>query len=161
MNTDSKNSSFPTSSSNPSGSSVTSSTGGGLSSGSSGMSSSTGGLSSGGSGASSGTGGMSSGGSGGYSSGASSSGSSGGSLSGGSNMSGGMNGGDGTVHRVAQAAHQYVDKLEQTLGSGGDRVMSMQQEYGEMASDYVKQKPLQSIGIAFAVGVVFSKLFMR
>jgi ElaB/YqjD/DUF883 family membrane-anchored ribosome-binding protein len=101
---------------------------------------------------------MSSGGSGGYSSGSSSSG---GSLSGGSSISGSTDTGEGTVHRVAQAAHQYVDKLEQTLGSSGDRVMSMQQEYGEMAREHVKTNPLQSIGIAFAVGVVFSKLFMR
>lgn len=132
MATDIKDSTFPTSSSTTSSSNPTSS----------GLSSSTGGLSSGGSG--------------GYSSGSSSSGS----LSGGSSMSGGTNS-DGTVHRVAQAAHQAVDKLEQTLGSSGDRVMSMQQEYGEMARDHVKAKPLQSIGIAFAAGVVFSKLFLR
>jgi ElaB/YqjD/DUF883 family membrane-anchored ribosome-binding protein len=125
--------------------------------GSGGSSSGGSGIGSGGS--SSGSSGMSSGGSGGYSSGSSSS-SSGGSLSGGSSMSGGMDS-EGTVHRVAQAAHQYVDKLEQTLGSSGDRVMSMQQEYGEMAREHVKTNPLQSIGIAFAVGVLFSKLFMR
>jgi ElaB/YqjD/DUF883 family membrane-anchored ribosome-binding protein len=68
---------------------------------------------------------------------------------------------DGTVKRVAQTAHQYVDKLEQTLGSSGAKVMSMQQEYGEMARDQVKANPLAAVGVAFAVGIVFSKLFMR
>ena len=39
----------------------------------------------------------------------------------------------GTVHRVAQKAHETVDRLEQTLGSSTDRMMSWQQEYGEQA----------------------------
>ena len=68
---------------------------------------------------------------------------------------------EGTVKKVAQVAHQYVDKLEQTLGSSGTKVMSMQQEYGDAARDQVKANPLAAVGIAFAVGIVFSKLFMR
>lgn len=106
------------------------------------------------------TGGLSSG-AGASSSGASLSGMSGGgsSYAGGSSTPG-MNA-DGTVHRVAQAAHQAVDKLEQTLGSSGSKVMSMQQEYGEMARDQVKANPLAAVGIAFGVGILFSKLFMR
>ena len=68
---------------------------------------------------------------------------------------------DGTMKRVAQKAHQAVDKIEQTLGTSSEKVMGWQQEYGEMAREQVKAKPLAAVGVAFAVGVVFSKLFMR
>ena len=71
----------------------------------------------------------------------------------------GLNG--STVHKVAQKAHEAVDKLEQTLGSSSEKVMSLQQEYGEMCREHVKANPLVSVAAAFAVGVVFSKLFMR
>lgn len=151
MNSDSKDSTFPTSTSNPSASLSSS----GLSSGAGGSSSSSGisgsSLSgSSGSGMSSSTGGMS----------GSSSGKSGSGMSSGGMSSSSMDS-EGTVHRVAQAAHQAVDKLEQTLGSSGTKVMSMQQEYGEVARDQVKANPLAAVGIAFVVGIVFSKLFMR
>ena len=68
---------------------------------------------------------------------------------------------DSKVSRVAQKAHQAVDKIEQSLGTGTEKVMGWQQEYGEIARDQVKAKPLAAVGVAFAVGVVFSKLFMR
>lgn len=81
------------------------------------------------------------------------------------NVSGGttsLNGttgtGNGTVHRVAQKAHQTVDKLEQTLGTGSERVMDWQQEYGEMAREQVKANPLTVVAGAFAVGFLFAKL---
>ena len=49
--------------------------------------------------------------------------------------SGGLNGSgnESTVRRVAQKAHEAVDRLEQTIGSSGEKVMGWQQEYGEMA----------------------------
>jgi ElaB/YqjD/DUF883 family membrane-anchored ribosome-binding protein len=65
------------------------------------------------------------------------------------------------VHRMAQAAHEAVDRLEQALGSGSERVMDWQQEYGEVARDRVRASPLAAVGIAFGVGVVLSRLFMR
>lgn len=81
------------------------------------------------------------------------------------NVSGGttsLNGttgtGNGTVHRVAQKAHQTVDKLEQTLGTGSERMMDWQQEYGEMAREQVKANPLTVVAGAFAVGFLFAKL---
>jgi len=67
----------------------------------------------------------------------------------------------GRVRKVAQAAHEAVDKLEQTLGSSTDKVMGLQQEYGDMAREQVRSNPLAAVGVAFAVGIVFSKLFMR
>ncbi len=68
---------------------------------------------------------------------------------------------EGTVHRVAQKAHEAVDRLEQSLGAGSERVMDWQQEYGDMAREQVRASPLAAIGIAFGVGIIFSKLFMR
>lgn len=79
---------------------------------------------------------------------------------GGSNA-GGMGGDSGRVHRVAQSAHEAVDRLEQSLSSGSDRMMGWQQEYGDMAREQVRDNPLAALGVAFAVGIVFSKLFMR
>lgn len=75
------------------------------------------------------------------------------------NLSPGLNG--GTVHKVAQKAHEAVDKIEQTLGTSSEKVMSLQQEYGEMCREQVKANPLVAVGAAFAAGIVFSKLFMR
>ncbi|MEO7547287.1 MAG: hypothetical protein ABIT82_02600 [Ramlibacter sp.] len=76
------------------------------------------------------------------------------------NPTAGLNGGN-TVHRVAQKAHEAVDKLESTVGTSAEKVLSLQQEYGDMCRDHVKANPLISIGAAFAAGVVFSKLFLR
>lgn len=81
-----------------------------------------------------------------------------------SSMSGtgttGLNGSatDGTVRRVAQKAHDAVDKLEQTLDSSSERVMGWQQEYGEMAREQVRSNPLAVVAGAFAVGWVLAKL---
>lgn len=72
-----------------------------------------------------------------------------------------LNGGDGTVRRVAQKAHEAVDKLEQTLGSSSEKVMGLHEEYSEVAREQVRANPLMAVGAAFAVGVIFSKLFMR
>jgi ElaB/YqjD/DUF883 family membrane-anchored ribosome-binding protein len=63
-----------------------------------------------------------------------------------------------TVQKVAQKAHQAVDKIEQTLGSGSQRVMGWQQEYGEMAREQVRANPLTVVAGAFAVGFLFAKL---
>jgi ElaB/YqjD/DUF883 family membrane-anchored ribosome-binding protein len=63
-----------------------------------------------------------------------------------------------TVHKVAQKAHEAVDKLEQTLGSSSQSVMDWQQEYGEMAREQVRANPLTVVAGAFAVGFLFAKL---
>ncbi len=73
----------------------------------------------------------------------------------------GLNGNESKVHRVAQKAHEAVDKIEQTLGSGSEKVMHLQQEYGDIAREQVRANPLTAVAGAFAVGVLFSKLFLR
>ena len=81
------------------------------------------------------------------------------SSTGGSNS--GAMGDSGTVQRLAQRAHEAVDRLEQTMSTGSDRMMGWQQEYGDMAREQVRTNPLAAVGVAFAVGIIFSKLFMR
>jgi ElaB/YqjD/DUF883 family membrane-anchored ribosome-binding protein len=80
----------------------------------------------------------------------------------GSGGSAGLNGvgvgSGGTVQRVAQKAHEAVDKIEQTLDSSTERVMGWQQEYGEMAREQVRANPLTVVAGAFAVGFLFAKL---
>ena len=63
-----------------------------------------------------------------------------------------------TVQKVAQKAHEAVDKIEQTLGSSSQKVMGWQQEYGEMAREQVRANPLTVVAGAFAVGFLFAKL---
>jgi ElaB/YqjD/DUF883 family membrane-anchored ribosome-binding protein len=70
----------------------------------------------------------------------------------------GLNSVEGTVHRVAQKAHEAVDRLEQSLDSGSEKVMGWQQEYGEMAREQVRNNPLTVVAGAFAVGFLFAKL---
>lgn len=67
----------------------------------------------------------------------------------------------GKVQRVAQKAHEAIDKLEQSIGAGSEKMADWHQEYGDMARDQVRANPIAAIGVAFAVGIVFSKLFMR
>ena len=74
--------------------------------------------------------------------------------------SNGLNGGAG-IHKVAQTLHETVDTLEQKLGTGTDKVMAFQQEYGEMARDQIRANPLAALGVAFAVGYVFAKAFSK
>ena len=64
----------------------------------------------------------------------------------------------GVVHRVAQRAHDTVDKLEQTVVSGSDRVYSMTDEYGSYAREQIKTHPLGIVAGAFVVGLLLGKI---
>ncbi|MBI2768148.1 MAG: hypothetical protein HYX47_00865 [Burkholderiales bacterium] len=72
-----------------------------------------------------------------------------------------LNGSSGTVHRVAQKAHEAVDKLEQTVSAGSEKVTGWQQEYGDTCRAQVKANPLTAVGIAFAAGILFSRILGR
>lgn len=69
-----------------------------------------------------------------------------------------LNGDANRVRRMAQSLHEAVDSLEQKLGSGADRVMSMQEEYGNMARDQVRANPLAALGVAFAAGFIVARI---
>ncbi|MBC7471595.1 MAG: hypothetical protein H7322_19920 [Ramlibacter sp.] len=65
------------------------------------------------------------------------------------------------VSRVAQKAHEAVDKLEQSVNSGSEKVTGWQEEYGGMAREQIKANPLTAIGIAFAAGILFNRILGR
>jgi ElaB/YqjD/DUF883 family membrane-anchored ribosome-binding protein len=74
----------------------------------------------------------------------------------------GLNGPNATaqaqVQRVAEKAHAAVDSVAQSISSGTDRMMSWQQEYGELAREQVRQNPLMVVAGAFALGWVIAKI---
>lgn len=72
--------------------------------------------------------------------------------------SGGLNGDANRVRKMAQSLHEAVDTLEQKIGVSSDRVMSLQQEYGDMAREQVKANPLAALGVAFVAGFVLGKI---
>ena len=71
----------------------------------------------------------------------------------------GLNGDATRVRRIAQSLHEAVDSLEQRIGAGGERVMGLQQEYGDMAREQVRANPLAALGVAFAAGFIVAKIF--
>ena len=76
----------------------------------------------------------------------------------GSTGTGGLNGEATKVRRMAQSLHEAVDSLEQKLGTGADRVMGLQEEYGNMAREQVRANPLAALGIAFAAGYIVARI---
>ena len=76
----------------------------------------------------------------------------------GSSGSAGLNGEATRVRRMAQSLHEAVDSLEQKLGTSADRVMGMQEEYGNMAREQVRSNPLAALGVAFAAGFIIARI---
>ena len=76
----------------------------------------------------------------------------------GSNGSGALNGDAKKVRRIAQSLHEAVDTLEQKIDSGSERVMGLQEEYGNMAREQVRSNPLAALGVAFAAGFIIAKI---
>ena len=72
-----------------------------------------------------------------------------------------LNGDSNVVNRVAKKAHEAVDKIEQTVASGATKVTGWQEEYGGVAREQVKANPLTAVGIAFAAGILFSRILGR
>ena len=70
----------------------------------------------------------------------------------------GLNGDVNRVRKMAQSLHEAVDTLEQKIGTSSDRMMSLQQEYGDMAREQVRANPLAALGVAFAAGFVLAKI---
>ena len=70
----------------------------------------------------------------------------------------GVSGNANVVKRVAQKAHEAVDKLEQTVSSGSEKVTGWQEEYGGQAREQIKANPLTAVAIAFFAGVIFSRV---
>ena len=69
-----------------------------------------------------------------------------------------LNGDANRVRKMAQSLHEAVDTLEQKIGVSSDKVMNLQQEYGDMAREQVRANPLAALGAAFAAGFVLAKI---
>jgi ElaB/YqjD/DUF883 family membrane-anchored ribosome-binding protein len=67
---------------------------------------------------------------------------------------------DNVVRRVAQKAHETVDKLEQTVSTGSERMMTMQEEYGSYAREQIRMRPLSTVAGAFVVGLLLGKILL-
>lgn len=69
-----------------------------------------------------------------------------------------LNGDATKVRKIAQSLHEAVDSLEQKIGAGSERVMGLQEEYGNMARDQVRANPLAALGVAFAAGFIVARI---
>ena len=76
----------------------------------------------------------------------------------GSNGTTGLNGDANRVRRMAQTLHEAVDSLEEKIGASSERVMGLQEEYGNMARDQVRANPLAALCVAFAAGFIISRV---
>ena len=63
------------------------------------------------------------------------------------------------IERMSQSAHDAIDKAASVASDYAGRVsakseewMAMPQDWMEAARDYVREKPLQALGIALAAG---------
>jgi ElaB/YqjD/DUF883 family membrane-anchored ribosome-binding protein len=70
----------------------------------------------------------------------------------------GLNGDANRVRKMAQSLHEAVDTLEQKIGGSSERLMGLQEEYGNMARDQVRSNPLAALGVAFAAGFIISRI---
>ena len=73
-----------------------------------------------------------------------------------------------TVDRLSQSAHQAVDRAAgaaaayaERFGEKGDELMQMPQDWLESAREYVRENPLQAVGIAVAAGYLLRILTRR
>ena len=73
-----------------------------------------------------------------------------------------------TVDRLSQTAHQAVDRAAsaasayaERFGEKGEELMQMPQDWLETAREYVRENPLQAIGMAAAAGYLLSVLMRR
>jgi ElaB/YqjD/DUF883 family membrane-anchored ribosome-binding protein len=73
-----------------------------------------------------------------------------------------------TIARAKTSAHDAVDRIADSasqaaakLGVKADQIKEWQQDLAQTCSQYVREKPLQSLGIAVASGFILSRLLFR
>lgn len=64
---------------------------------------------------------------------------------------------DSAIDRMSETAHRTIDRLSEK----GDELMGMQEDWVDTAREYVRDNPLQALGIAVAAGWVLSLLMRR
>ena len=75
---------------------------------------------------------------------------------------------DTSIDRVSQTAHDTIDRATQAASSAYERVtakgeefMEMHEDWMETAREYVREKPLQALGIAVAAGYLLHMITRR
>ena len=75
---------------------------------------------------------------------------------------------ESSVDRIAQSAHEAVDKTASMASSyaerfstKGEQLMQMPEDWMTSARDYVRDNPLQALGIALAAGYLLHMITRR
>ena len=71
---------------------------------------------------------------------------------------------EGNIERISQSAHEAVDKAAsyaERFSEKGDALMQLPQDWMDTARDYVRDNPLQAIGIAVAAGYLLHMITRR
>lgn len=75
---------------------------------------------------------------------------------------------DTGIDRVSQTAHDTIDRASQVANSAYERVsakgeefMQMHEDWIDAAREYVREKPLQALGIAVAAGYLLHMITRR
>ena len=75
---------------------------------------------------------------------------------------------EGTIDRMSQSAHDAVDKAASMASSYADRfstkgeqLMEMRDDWMGTARDYIRENPLQALGIAVAAGYLLHMITRR
>ena len=75
---------------------------------------------------------------------------------------------DTGVDRMSQTAHETIDRAAQAASQAYERVtakgeefMQMHEDWMETAREYVREKPLQALGIAVAAGYLLHMITRR
>jgi ElaB/YqjD/DUF883 family membrane-anchored ribosome-binding protein len=73
-----------------------------------------------------------------------------------------------SIERAKTSAHQAVDRIADSatqaaerIGVKADQVKEWQQTVIQSCTQYVREKPLQSLGIAVASGFILSRVLFR
>jgi len=75
---------------------------------------------------------------------------------------------DNTIDRMSQSAHDAVDKAASVAGSyaervsaKGDQLLEMRDDWMGTARDFIRENPLQALGIAVAAGYLLHMITRR
>jgi len=75
---------------------------------------------------------------------------------------------DNGIDRMSQTAHDTIDRASQAAASAYERVsakgeefMQMHEDWIDAAREYVREKPLQALGIAVAAGYLLHMITRR
>ena len=75
---------------------------------------------------------------------------------------------DTNIDRVSQTAHDTIDRAAETasqayerIGAKAEEFMQMHEDWIETAREYVREKPIQALGIAVAAGYLLHMITRR